>query len=121
MAVSRLEEKDDFSCYEMEDEALIWINDDEWIYIISHSWHDSKEIGDQNIAIDSAGNLYKNDGHVCGGSLFISKSKVKPRTPKEFFDNFPGWTGEEWYPILDCGKKSPNQNLHSITCSARSE
>ena len=98
-------------CSFAEGEILIWINKNEWIYIFSHSSHKSDVLGDLVVAIDNKGNLYRTESHVCGGLSFSSNCEVKPRNPREFFENFLSWDREEWYRLHECGEKSPNQEL----------
>lgn len=68
--------------YEIEDEGLIKISATEWIYLKAHSADKDRpgqpKIGDMVLAIDQDGNLYQNDGHVCGGV------QLRSRTGREF-------------------------------------
>jgi len=68
--------------YEMEDEGLIRLGTNGWVYLKMHSSddEDNTDIGDIVLAIDQDGNLYQNNGHVCGGII------LKSTTGKEFQD-----------------------------------
>lgn len=89
--------------------GLIEFDNNEWIYIATHSWHLDDKIGDVSVAIDNKGNIYLNEGHVCGGINFVpSKFNVAPNedipapaSVKEFIDNYVSWIDGKPWKLLD--------------------
>jgi hypothetical protein len=67
--------------YHIYHRNIIKFNNNKWIFFIMHSIHDDEmianrkmHIGDIILAIDQDGNIYRNDGHVCGG-IFLETKK----------------------------------------------
>lgn len=69
-----------------------------WIYLLSNSFYENPEIGDITLAIDSHGNEYYNEGHVCGGTIrFYHRSQTPLELTEtiQFFENFTSDTDQE--------------------------
>ena len=84
--------------YRVIKEGLIRFEGDEWAYITMHSGHDQDSIGDISLGIDQKGNLYRQDGHVCGDIVhYTAESDEIYKTSGEFFryfindDDSTGW------------------------------
>jgi len=60
--------------YWFDEEALLRFENEEWIYIVTHSGHLSDGVGSAILAVDNSGNLYANQAHVCDG-ISISTQK----------------------------------------------
>ncbi len=69
--------------------GFISFEDGDWIYLVSHSEHNSEQVGDLTLAIDNHGEIFINDGHVCGGIInFMTKRKIQVKEASHFFGNF---------------------------------
>lgn len=72
--------------YWIEHEGLIEFENDEWLYIVTHSSHAKDNVGNVILAIDHAGNLYENQAHVCGKiSVYAADGKAFERV-SDFID-----------------------------------
>lgn len=71
------------------------------IYFSTSSSHDNPETGDITLALDQSGNIYQNNGHVCGGIISFETGDIsKLRNSRQFFRYFVSDTdGEGWYRI----------------------
>ena len=70
------------------------VSNNDWVYIvIVCTWHFDEENNapDLTLAIDNKGNLWRNDGHVCGGIRFKCKNKKEPISAEDFFSRFHWW------------------------------
>ncbi len=87
--------------YRINGQGLIKFQDGSWVYLISNSIHNNSEVGDLTIAIDSQGNKYTNDGHICGGLIhFVSKDKIPVEHADHFFKYFKSGTDDQqWKEI----------------------
>ncbi len=75
--------------YSIRESGIVRFESGEWVYIVVHSQHDNKAIGDIAIAVDHKGRMYYNLGHVCRGSVsYKASSEFKYSTSKDFFKNF---------------------------------
>lgn len=74
--------------------SLIKFETGDWVYIMFHSAHDNKEIGDLSIARDQDGNFYYNQGHVCGEIGFEARTPKFCDSSLCFFTNFKEETEE---------------------------
>lgn len=82
--------------YLIENNSMIRFGKDQWLYFVYHSMHWSRDmingkikrptsgviipndtIDDITLAIDNNGNIYKNDGHVCGILYVFCKNKIE--------------------------------------------
>jgi hypothetical protein len=69
--------------------GIIKLNSGDWIYIRTNSSHENEEIGDISIAIDSNKDIFKNEGHVCGGIInFETNLFSELKTTSDFFKYF---------------------------------
>ncbi len=76
-------------------EGFLQISNTDWIYFISTSSHTDANAGDMTLAIDQSGNVYQNDGHVCGGIVhFQTFERQKPRNSDQFFQLFKSDTDD---------------------------
>ena len=87
----------DFASYEdwqklscrVTKQGMIKLSNGDWIYIRTNSSHENEEIGDVSIAIDDKKDVFKNDGHVCGGIIHFETSLLKELTStSDFFKYF---------------------------------
>lgn len=92
--------------YRIHDEGVIPLGDGNWVYAVCHSWHANdfsgsnrslwakltwrirqlrrwlmgnsyqQPVGDAILAIDQKGQLYINEGHVCGDLQLVSEHPV---------------------------------------------
>jgi len=107
-------------------EGLIRIDENSWIYVKSHSFHDHEYtasfswklkhyigkylnygsssspskiyVGDAILAVDSNGRIYKNNGHVCAGVEIGAEQEIK--TIEDFFSKTFGADDSKW-EIID--------------------
>jgi hypothetical protein len=76
-------------------EGFLQLNETNWIYFISSSSHSDASIGDMTLAIDQLGNIYQNDGHVCGGIVhFQTFERSKIKNSAQFFQLFKSDTDD---------------------------
>jgi hypothetical protein len=69
--------------------AFIPMDRGKWVYIVSVSSHDSPETGDLSLAIDHRGNIWLNEGHVCGGIIHFETNRLKSLSnSRQFFRYF---------------------------------
>ena len=79
-------------------DGCILLAGESWIYLLSNSVYENPEIGDITLAIDSHGNEYYNEGHVCGGTIrFYHRSQTPLELTEtiQFFENFTSDTDQE--------------------------
>lgn len=82
-----IEEEDSFMIsYTLRSrEGCIVFPNGEWLYLLMHSSHSNEAVGDMTLAIDTAGRLYMNEGHVCGGRIaFYTGEKVPMDSVADF-------------------------------------
>jgi hypothetical protein len=98
----RVVELDDF--FQMsfrlnQDGGCIFFPNGDWIYLVSHSWHEDARIGDLSLAIDSQKRIYYNDGHVCGGIIhFYIGFETQVNSSQDFFQLFMSDCDDcKWY------------------------
>ena len=85
-------------------DGCILIPGESWIYLLSHSVYENPEIGDITLAIDSHGNEYYNEGHVCGGTIRFyhrSETPLELTGTIQFFENFTSDTDQEGWIQLN--------------------
>ncbi|KAF0129833.1 MAG: hypothetical protein FD155_2077 [Bacteroidetes bacterium] len=76
-------------------EGFLQLNEATWIYFVSFSSHKDANIGDMTLAIDNIGNMYQNDGHVCGGIIhFETFDRSAIKNPEHFFHLFKSDTDD---------------------------
>ncbi len=81
-------ERNQLTC-KLYSDMIIRINENDWVYFVLHSAHGDSTIGDIILAIDQNGRIYRNDGHVCGGTAYvISDDLVKPVSSGDFLERF---------------------------------
>ena len=69
--------------------GIIKLNNGDWIYIKTSSSHENEEIGDVSMAIDNKKDIYKNEGHVCGGIINFETSLLSElKITSDFFKYF---------------------------------
>ena len=69
--------------------GIIKLNNGDWIYIRTNSSHENEEIGDISMAIDNNKDVFKNEGHVCGGIInFETNLFSELKTTSDFFKYF---------------------------------
>jgi hypothetical protein len=87
----------DFASYEdwqklscrVTKQGIIKLSNGIWIFIKTNSSHENEEIGDVSMAIDNKQNVFKNDGHVCGGIIHFQTSLLKElKSTSDFFKYF---------------------------------
>ena len=79
-------------------DGCILLAGESWIYLLSNSVYENPEIGDITLAIDSHGNEYYNEGHVCGGTIrFYHRSQTPLELTEtiQFFEYFTSDTDQE--------------------------
>lgn len=75
--------------YRLQGIGKLVFNDGSWIYLVAHSSHDNKQIGDIILAMDSNKKFYQNIGHICGGIVsFKCNQKLELLNSRVFFDSF---------------------------------
>ena len=87
-------------------DGCILIPGESWIYLLSHSVYENPEIGDITLAIDSHGNEYYNEGHMCGGTIrFYHRSQTALELSEtiQFFEHFTSDTDQEGWVIVKSG------------------
>jgi hypothetical protein len=76
-----------------------------WIYFISHSIYEDQDVGDITLAIDNKGDIFYNEGHVCGGTIRFyhrSRSRLELTESEPFFELFTSDTDEAgWLPFTN--------------------
>ena len=78
----------------VSDKALVKTTGKGWIYVIAHSEHDDKAVGDIALAIDNKKKIYKNVSHVCGGVVVYQASHFKElKKTDDFFKYFTNNAG----------------------------
>lgn len=82
-------------------EGCITFPNGDWIYMVAHSSHDDKAIGDLTLAIDNRGRLFSNEGHVCGGIIhFYTDSDEELTGADDFFSRFLSDCDDcRWYQL----------------------
>jgi hypothetical protein len=80
------------------EKGILRLSTADWIYFLSSSSHNNPEIGDITLAIDSKGNIFQNNGHVCGGIIHFETTKNGiPTNSEAFFKFFESDTdGVKW-------------------------
>lgn len=87
------------------DSGTLRLSNGEWIHFVSISSHYNKEVGDATLAIDNTGNIYINDGHVCGGIIHFENYNAKElQTSLQFFQNFVSDTDKKKWISLNHSK-----------------
>ncbi|MBK8517407.1 MAG: hypothetical protein IPL55_14320 [Saprospiraceae bacterium] len=75
--------------YRIKDQGVIKFLNGEKIVLVMHSSHDDAEIGDMILAFTDKGEMFANQGHVCGGIIhFIRACDCIPDSKEEFFNYF---------------------------------
>jgi hypothetical protein len=75
--------------YRLKGSGIIKFSSSDWVYLISHSYHENQNIGDITLAMTSDKQFYLNAGHICGGIVsFITNDKNSKITSESFFQNF---------------------------------
>jgi hypothetical protein len=76
-----------------------------WIYLISHSIYEDPYVGDITLAIDNKGEIFFNEGHVCGGTIRFyhrSQSRLDLTESAQFFELFASDTDNAaWIPFTN--------------------
>jgi len=76
------------------DKALIRTTGKGWIYVMAHSEHTDKAIGDIALAIDNKRRMYKSESHICGGVVVFQASHFKElEKTEDFFKYFTNNAG----------------------------
>lgn len=86
--------------YRLEDRVKISFPDGCCLLFALHSYHEDAQLGDIVLAVDSEGNSYIQDEHVCGGlAHFVRRGSQLPENCQQFTLEFTGqilknkWTG----------------------------
>jgi hypothetical protein len=88
LAYSAYEDWQKLSC-RVTKNGIIRLNNGDWIYIRTNSSHENEEIGDISMAIDNNKDVFKNEGHVCGGIInFETNLFSELKTTSDFFKYF---------------------------------
>jgi hypothetical protein len=107
--------------YRLENqEGCVTFPNGDWIYMIAHSSHDSKLIGDITLAIDNRGRLFMNEGHVCGGIIhFYTDSEMELNGADDFFGHFLSDCDDcRWYSL---NRRLQRETLQDETASYHTE
>lgn len=82
--------------YRLIDSGMIKFDDGSYLKLKSTSTHSMAEIGDITLAVDRHGDVYINQGHICGGIIhFNTHQKDVARTDVDFLKYFQSDTDDE--------------------------
>lgn len=77
-------------------EAWVVFENGDRIHFVCNSSHDDEAVGDVCVAMDQDGNLFVNEGHVCGGLInFEFKGNKAPASAAIFFKDFKSDTDKK--------------------------
>ncbi|WP_181039960.1 hypothetical protein [Aureitalea marina] len=83
--LTRPDDGEFYNTIDLTKDSLIKLPSGDWIYVIIHSGHDNKLIGDLSIARDQSGQVYFNQGHVCGEIRYKAHTQSPITSSEEFF------------------------------------
>lgn len=97
--------------YRLIERGKIKFDDGSHLFIVSTSAHQTKDIGDITIAINEKGEVFINQGHICGGIIhFKTHKKGLPKTSASFLQHFKSDTDDEsWVEYSTVDNHKTNQ------------
>jgi len=82
--------------YRLISKGIIKFEDGSYLKLMSTSNHTNKEIGDITLAVNEEGDVYINQGHICGSIIhFETHERNLPKTALGFLLNFKSDTDDE--------------------------
>jgi hypothetical protein len=82
--------------FRLIENGKIIFQDGSYLHLVSTSAHTTKDIGDVTLAINKDGDVYINQGHICGGIIhFKTHKKDMSNTAVSFLENFKSDTDDE--------------------------
>lgn len=82
--------------YRLIDKGMIKFEDGSYLKMISTSSHTRSDIGDVTVAINEKGDVYINQGHICGRIIhFNTHQRDKVKTAADFITHFTCDTDDE--------------------------
>lgn len=93
--------------YRLIEKGMIIFDDGSYVKLISTSAHAISEIGDITLAVNELGDVYINQGHICGRIIhFRVHQKKLTLTAGIFFDHFSSDTDDEPWQLYTEGHKN---------------
>jgi hypothetical protein len=92
--------------YRLIGTGMIKFEDGSYLKLMSSSTHTNKKIGDITLAVNEQGDVYINQGHICGSIIhFETIQRNLPKTALEFLTNFTSDTDSEPWLLYTIDKK----------------
>jgi hypothetical protein len=97
--------------YRLIDKGLIKFEDGSYLKLMSTSTHTHKDIGDITLAVNQQGDVYINQGHICGRIIhFNTNQKELALTSATFLKNFTSDTDDEpWHSYTEDQNNKTNK------------
>jgi hypothetical protein len=100
--------------YRLIKKGMIKFEDGSYVKMVSTSAHATTEIGDITLAVNERGDVYVNQGHICGTIIhFNTHQKGLTRTAATFLRDFSSDTDDEQWQLhtQDQNKKTNKQKF----------
>lgn len=97
--------------YRLIEKGVINFEDGGYIKLMSTSAHSIAEIGDITLALNEDGEVYVNQGHICGGIIhFETRDRGKTQAALDFLNSFQSDTDDEpWQLYIIDNKNKTNK------------
>jgi hypothetical protein len=93
--------------YRLMGDGYIRFENGDWLFLRSTSSHLNEQVGDITLAIDNRGEIFINEGHVCGGIIhFITHEKKAVKAASDFIQHFMSDTDDQYWSRLDREKST---------------
>jgi hypothetical protein len=100
--------------YRLIEKGVINFKEGGYLKLISTSAHSIAEIGDITLAVNEIGEVFVNQGHICGGIIhFETNDRGKTHAALDFLNSFQSDTDDEsWQShIIDSKNKTNKQKF----------
>jgi hypothetical protein len=97
--------------YRLIEKGVINFKDGGYLKLMSTSAHSIAEIGDITLALNEHGEVYVNQGHICGGIIhFETHDRGKTQSALDFLNSFQSDTDDEsWQSYIIESKNKTNK------------